>query len=240
MRITTFPTYTDVNDSEFYGKTAIVIDLLRATSTICTALHNGCARVIPVEEVEEAKKITAELRMQTSAACGGERDGAKLPGFDYGNSPFEYNESAMSGKVLVLCTTNGTQAIHKATAASAIYTGCLNNAKAVAIKTVIEKRDVVLLCAGTRCKFSVDDVVAAGAIIHRICKLEQINDADMDDLSHTALWLYKNNRQDLHPLLHVSRPYRTLVDLGQKKDIDYCLQEDIMDDVPCVEVDTDG
>ena len=232
MRITTLPTYTNLDPSEFAGKTAIVIDLLRATSTICAALQNGCLKVIPVEEVEEAKKIAEEIGLQTTVASGGERDGAKLTGFDYGNSPLEFNPSAIQGKVLVLCTTNGTQAFHTASGAQAVYVGCLNNARAVAKKATEDACDIVLLCAGTRCRFSMDDVMAAGAIIHRIREIMNIDDADLDDLSHTALWLYDQNKNDLHRLLHVSRPYRTLSTLGRKEDIAYCLQEDTVDLVP--------
>ncbi|MEI6100321.1 MAG: 2-phosphosulfolactate phosphatase [Eubacteriales bacterium] len=232
MKMTTLPTYTHIEPTEFAGKTAIVIDLLRATSTICTALHNGCRKVIPVEEVEEAIRLTREIGLHTPVVSGGERDGAKLPGFDYGNSPLEYSSTTISGKVLVLCTTNGTQAFHVAAGAQAVYAGCLNNARAVAKKAVDDGRDIMILCAGTRCRFSADDVTAAGAIIHRIREIINIDDADMDDLSHTALWLYEKNRSDLYGLLQISRPYRTLAQLNRMEDIDYCFQEDIVDLVP--------
>ena len=233
MRIATFPTYASADDSDFAGKTAIVIDVLRATSTITTVLHNGALRVIPVEEAEGALKTVEGLRGTTAAISGGERDGAKLEGFDYGNSPLEYKKADVQGKVLVLCTTNGTRAVKRAAAADAVYMGCLNNARAVAKKAVADGRDVVILCAGTRRRFSIDDVAAAGAIISRIREIIKISETDeMDDLSNAALYLYQNNRQNLHPLLHVSRPYRILVALNAMHDIEYCFREDILDNVP--------
>ncbi len=230
MKVITYPTYKHADEADFAGKTAIVIDLLRATSTIAAALHNGAERVIPVEEVEDAKILAGSLR-ETGVISGGERGGAKLEGFDYGNSPLEYESAVVQGKTLVLCTTNGTRAVRKAAAADAVYMGCLNNARAVAQKAAARGRDIAILCSGTAGYFSVDDVVAAGTIISRILEITEIE--SMDDLSHTALWLYEKNRGDLHALLKISRPYRTLLGLEAMRDIEYCFQEDILDIVPC-------
>lgn len=231
MRIFTTPTYQHADESDFTGKTAIVIDLLRATSTITAVLGKGVARVIPVEEAEDAKTVMERLRGRARVITGGELDGVKLDGFDYGNSPLEYDPSAVAGAYLVLCTTNGTRAIKKAAASEMVYIGCLNNARAVAQKAAGQGRDIVLACAGTRCRFSADDVVAAGAIISRILEFAKIE--EMDDLSHTALLLYEKNRDDLHALLKFSRPYQNLLRLNSRHDIDYCLREDILDIVPC-------
>ena len=233
MRIETYPTYMHAEKSDLAGNSAIVIDLLRATSTITAAIHNGCRRVVPVEDAKDAFKKAKKLSLSGQAVTGGERDGVKLPGFDFGNSPLEYGRERIGGKSLVMCTTNGTRAIKKALSADTVYLGCLNNALAVAKITAWKGQDTAIVCAGTRLSFSVDDVVAAGAIISRLIRI--IPAGDLDDLSRTALWLYEENRRRLKELIEKSRPYRTLMRLDAQADIDYCLKEDIYDTVPvCV------
>ncbi len=233
MRIETYPTYMHAEETDLKGKTAVVIDLLRATSTITAALYNGCKKVLPVEEAEEAIKKAEILSACGQAVTGGERDGVKLPAFDFGNSPLEYGREKIGGKSLVMCTTNGTRAIKKAMAADMVYLGCLNNALAVAKKAAGNGRDTVIVCAGTRLSFSVDDVVAAGAVISRLMQIAPVE--NLDDLSRTALWLYEQNRCNLKKLIAKSRPYRTLMCLDAQTDIDYCLREDIYDTVPVCE-----
>jgi 2-phosphosulfolactate phosphatase len=230
MRIETYPTYVHAEKSDLEGNTAIVIDLLRATSTITAAIHNGCTQVLPVEEAEDAREKAKKLSGCGQAVTGGESDGVKLPGFDFGNSPLEYGRERIGGKSLVMCTTNGTRAVKKSMAADTVYLGCLNNALAVAEKAAQNGRDTVIVCAGTRLSFSVDDVVAAGGIISRLIRI--IPAGDMDDLSCTALWLYEENRRNLKELIAESRPYRTLMRLDAQADIDYCLKEDIYGTVP--------
>jgi len=232
MRIETYPVYTHAEEDELAGKTAIVIDVLRATSTIAAALGNGCRRVIPVEEETDAFSKAKAVSGHGKVVIGGERDGVKLPGFDLGNSPLEYGREQIGGASLVMCTTNGTRAIKKAMAAEKVYLGCLNNAKAAAKKAAAGGRDVAIICAGTRQKFSVDDLAAAGAIISRF---GQFAEAELDDLGRTALRLYEEYRRDLKPLIEHSRPYRILTGLDEQRDIDYCLREDITDIVPVCE-----
>ncbi len=233
MKITTFPTYVHAEGSDLEGRTAVVIDLLRATSTIAAALHNGCRRVIPVEEKNDALEKAKTLAGCNGVLTGGERDGVKLSGFDLGNSPLEYGRGKIAGKCLVMCTSNGTHAVKKAMAADKVYLGCLNNAAAVAKKAAASGRDVAIICAGTRLSFSVDDIAAAGAIISRIKELT--GPPDMDDLSRMALKLYEENKLDLKSLIEESWPYRTLERLHAQDDIDYCLREDIYDTVPVCE-----
>ncbi len=229
MQITIYPTYAHADEKELGGKTAIVIDVLRATSTITSALENGCRRILPVEKKETAFQKAKALSKTEEVLLGGERDGVKIPGFDYGNSPLEYGREAVAGRTLVMCTTNGTHAIKKAAAARAVYLGCLNNAGAVAEKAVASGRDIAIICAGTRLAFSVDDIAAAGAIVSRVLKGSK---AGLDDLGRTACWLYENSKNNLRALIADSRPYRTLVALCAQKDIEYCLREDIFRKVP--------
>ena len=118
MKIEVFASQTHVTEKDIRGKDCVVIDTLRATSTIITALANGCEQVIPVEEVGQATRLRASVGGDTMAVLGGERGGQKIPGFDLGNSPLEYGPEHIYGKTLILTTTNGTLAIGKAETAS--------------------------------------------------------------------------------------------------------------------------
>ena len=170
MKVSVYAAYNHVKPSEIRGNTAIVIDVLRATSTIVEALKNGCRLVVPVETPEDAVNIKRS-NQDESTILGGERKAVKITGFDYGNSPLEYNPKNVKGKTLILCTTNGTQAILRARDASRILITALSNISASAIKAAEYGNDISIICAGTKEKFSAEDVLAAGALIDRLEKL---------------------------------------------------------------------
>ena len=140
MKIEVFASQTHVTEKDIRGKDCVVIDTLRATSTIITALANGCEQVIPVEEVGQATRLRASVGGDTMAVLGGERGGQKIPGFDLGNSPLEYGPEHIYGKTLILTTTNGTLAIGKAETASRTYIGAMINATSIARRCSKPKR----------------------------------------------------------------------------------------------------
>ncbi len=250
MKITAAATRLGLNDLTEQFDTAVVLDILRATSTIVTALGNGCRYVIPTAEVEEARALAAD---NPELLLGGERSALKLPGFHFGNSPLEYTPEAVSGRGLVLTTTNGTGAI-KAAAEKApqVLIGSLLNARATA-RQLLTKENILLVCAGTNGQFSLDDVLAAGFIIKELLTLRGTDDyqgkklADMrrqtdaryadeipvDDvplplvMNDTALAAYRlalyyqdNTAGALYDTMHGQK----LVQLGMKSDLVYCAQ----------------
>ena len=151
------------------GGIAIIVDVLRASTTIVTALEAGAAFVKPVVEVDEARR----LRTSSDGYCllGGEREGIRITGFDLGNSPAEYCRSTVKGRGIVMTTTNGTLAIERCVAAEAVLVGCFLNRAAVAKEAVLlaTNRDVDaihLVCAGTNGHETEEDFLGAGAIIH--------------------------------------------------------------------------
>ena len=218
---------------KFEGNVTIVIDVLRATTTITTVLDNGALYLIPVEEVEEGLRISNEAKARGERCiCGGERGGVKLEAYDCDNSPLQFGREVVEDAYVVLCTTNGTQAIARAMASSAIFIGCMNNATAVAEAALRTGRDIILLCAGTQGKFTCDDVVNAGAIASRI--MDAAPDAQPDDLSTTAMYLYQSNKHRLKEFLEYTKPYHILTGLGLGHEIDYCLIEDSRHNVPVV------
>jgi 2-phosphosulfolactate phosphatase len=153
----------DVAEDDLAGSAVIVIDLLRATSTICQAIASGASEVIPCLEIDEAL-AAAEAAGRSSVVLGGERKGGKIPGFDLGNSPVEYTPDAVRGKTVIITTTNGTRALHHARKAKRVLVGSFLNLSAVVASIESEAR-VDILCAGTDGHKTREDVLAAGAIM---------------------------------------------------------------------------
>jgi 2-phosphosulfolactate phosphatase len=229
MNVSVYAAYSHAKASDLQGKTVVVIDVLRATSTIVTALKNGCRQVAPVLTPEDAVKIRKSNGGEDTI-LGGERKALKISGFDYGNSPLEYVPFDVKGKSLILCTTNGTRAILACKQASAILIGAFINVSAVAKKAAEYGNDIAVVCAGTKERFSIDDILAAGAFIDRL-----IGDGvkvEPDDLGLIARKLYKNGKKDLKAALSGSKHYEYLLSLGLSEDIDFCLTEDSADIVP--------
>jgi len=217
-----------VSKRDIYGRTAVVVDALRATSTIVTAVENGCREVIPVVEIAEAVSIAARLGRSNLLLCG-ERGGISINGFDLSNSPLEYTRERVAGKVLVMTTTNGTLAINAVREAKCVLLGSFLNARATADMLWALKSDVAIVCAGTEGRYSTEDVLAAGAIIS---KLHSLCELDMCDLSITAEYLYRNSYGKIDSVLSATRHYNRLKSLGFTADIEYCLREDVMSSVP--------
>lgn len=224
MKISLIPTVEYVKEEDVAGKTVVVIDVLRATSVISTALSNGAKEVITTTSVDGAVKLKDDMSL-----LGGERKALKIDGFDLSNSPLEYSRDIVEGKKIILTTTNGTVAINKSKNADNIYIGCMLNGKAVAKKIAEEDKDTVILCAGTYGKFSLDDFICAGKIIYEtIC----INDAQLDDFSTAALCAYKDHKNDTLSFVKLASHYKYLLSIGLECDIKYCFKEDMIKCVP--------
>jgi 2-phosphosulfolactate phosphatase len=209
----------------------VIIDVLRATSTIAAALYNGAKCVIPVDSV--AKCI--ELGRQIDGITAGERDGIIAEGLAHGNSPFEYPREFVGGKTLVLTTTNGTKLLHMALdrGAGQIITGSFPNLSAVCDFLVAQNQPVVLGCAAWKDRVNIEDLLFAGAVIHRIQEHFTIN----CDSSHIAETLYLEAQKDLFEFMKERKAshYQRLMGYGLEKDIRYCLTPDVAPVLPFYE-----
>ena len=207
----------------------VIIDVLRATSTIATVLHNGAKCIIPVDSVAECIRIGKQIEGITA----GERDGQVAEGLSYGNSPFEYPREFVKGKTLVLTTTNGTKLLHMALdkGAKKIITGSFGNLTAVCNYLIEQKRDVILGCAAWKDRVNIEDTLFAGAVINRIKDHFEIN----CDGSQIAEKMYLDAKDDLFEFLknNDASHYHRLTNFGLEKDIRYCLTEDVAN-VLCV------
>jgi 2-phosphosulfolactate phosphatase len=196
----------------------VIIDVLRATSTICTALYNGAAKIIPVASVEECVNIGRQL----SAITAGERDGKIAEGLAYGNSPFEYPRDFIEGKVLVLTTTNGTKLLHMAKDAIQIITGSFPNLSAVCDYLVAQGKNVILGCAAWKDRVNMEDTLFAGAVVQRIKQHFNVN----CDSALAAETLYNTAKDDIFGFMRQASHFQRLSRYGLEKDIRYCLTPD--------------
>jgi 2-phosphosulfolactate phosphatase len=203
----------------------VIIDVLRATSTMAAAMHNGAKAIIPVDSVSECIRIGKQIDSITA----GERDGQIAEGLEYGNSPFEYPREFIEGKTLVLTTTNGTKLLHMAVDknAKAIITGSFPNLSAVCKFLIAQNKPVILGCAAWKNRVNIEDTLFAGAVINRIGEHFSIN----CDSSQMAVTMYNDAKDDLFEFMKSKNAshYQRLTGFGLEKDIRYCLTEDIAD-----------
>jgi 2-phosphosulfolactate phosphatase len=231
-----------VDQKEFVGSTVVVIDLLRATSTLCQALASGAREVVPFLEIDDA--LAAVRRTdRADIVLGGERLGGKIPGFDIGNSPAEYTSQLVGGKRVFITTTNGTRAMHHARLASRVLLGSFLNLSAV-VASIKNETAIDILCAGTDGSETEEDLLAAGSIVHSLCYNDTFS--HRINISETAAmacgaWSLLNTKanmasrpvhDELAVALRDTTGGRNLIGIGLDQDIVDCAQIDRYDVVP--------
>jgi 2-phosphosulfolactate phosphatase len=220
-----------LNLYEVKDSIVVVIDVLRATSTIATALYNGASAVVPVDDIAKCIALGKSL----SAITAGERDGKIAEGLEFGNSPFEYPKEFIGGKTLVLTTTNGTKLLHMALArgASHIITGSFANFTAVCDYVVAQNQPVLLACSAWKDRVNIEDTLFAGAVIKKVRQYFNIS----CDASGVAESLYESAGADLYGFLKGKNAthYQRLTNFGLEKDLRYCLTTDTANVLPFYE-----
>lgn len=213
-------------------RTVVVIDVLRATSTILEALVNGAQAVVPVDSVDIAVTKAQEIGRDQAILCG-ERDTQPIAGFHMGNSPLEFTADRVAGKTLVMTTTNGTRALVMGGSGGRCVVGSFLNATAVA-DAVAEDEHVLLLCAGREGRFALEDALCAGAIARRIRAKQGARALRPNDAARTAMLLARRYEGDLLKALRRTAAGRRLTELGRIADIEHCARADLHDRVPNV------
>ena len=204
------------------GGVAVVIDVLRSTTTIIHALAAGCKMVYPCVEVDEARRLANRMRAGRTL-LGGERTGKALPDFDLGNSPLEYTAQRCEGMTLVLTTTNGTLALARAAEAERVVLAGFVNFSAVCDQLRQESRPIHILCSGTDGAISLDDTLLAGAIVEY---LSEVFDVRLNDSARLAWDCFENHGQVLQGALEISAGGANLHALGYDEDIRAAAQID--------------
>lgn len=223
MKIDVIVSADYIDEEMLENKVVVVIDVLRATSVITTALANGARKVIPKLTIEEAfEEKQRLLSLGEVAVLGGERQAVKIEGFDFTNSPLEYGVDAIDGKTIILSTTNGTRALNACSRGDLVLIASLLNAKAVALELVRLNKDIVIVNSGTNGEFSMDDFICGGYIISEVIK--EVT-CELSDISKVAVNFYENN-SNLKESLVQAKHYGVLKALSLEADIDYCLSKD--------------
>ena len=203
----------------------VIIDILRASSAICTAFANGAVEIIPVADVSEAKDYKARGYLVAA-----ERDGYVLDFADFGNSPFNFTKEKVEGKTIVYSTTNGTGIINIASKAYMTVIGSFINIGALTQWLINQERDVILFCAGWKDKFNLEDTICAGAIAERLMASNFY--ATICDSTFAAMDLWSLARPDLFGYIEKTAQRTRLRDKKLDDCIEFCLTEDFTDKIP--------
>jgi 2-phosphosulfolactate phosphatase len=235
MRIDLLLTPYKLDQVDLENKTVVVMDILRASTSICASLKAGAKGVIPVSEPGEAGALFSRLG-QDSVVLAGEREGVKIENFQYGNSPAEFTPESVAGRTVILCTTNGTGIFNRASRAAHVVSGALVNVSEVARQVAAWKNDVVMVCAGREGGFSVEDTLCGGMLIDRLNQIEA-SDVELNDAGRLAKLLYAEMGTEPKQTVADGEHGRFLASIGMASDIDLCTA---VDSVPIVPVMDDG
>lgn len=209
---------------------AVICDILRATSAIVTAFHNGVERIIPVGTLEEARDYKERGFMVAA-----ERDGIVRDFADFGNSPFNFTRERVAGRQIVYSTTNGTQAIHVAAECKRVVIGAYLNFSALAGWLAEQDRDAIILCAGWKSKFSLEDTLFAGALAERL--LSTGNYRTICDSTHASIDLWEKASGDLNAYIQKVAQRERLRKNKLDDVIEYCHTFDVTESIPVLEGD---
>jgi 2-phosphosulfolactate phosphatase len=230
MKIDVYFSPVQVDEMQLREKNVVVIDVLRASSTIVAALHNGAREVIPVSSIESAVKVSGNL-FGDVVLRGGERNGKMIDGFNLGNSPSEYTEDAVKGKSIILCTTNGSVAMVRARHAKNMAVACFNNISSVVDFMLEIGEDFSIVCAGKVALFSLEDAVCAGMIVKLLSDQDSLV-IELNDAAVAAHVLYKTYNKNLLKMIKGCDHGRYLAGIGFEDDLKLCVEIDSVPVVP--------
>ncbi|GAB6012176.1 2-phosphosulfolactate phosphatase [Viscerimonas tarda] len=202
----------------------IVTDIFRATTTICAAFGNGASSIIPVRSMEEAKAYK-----EKGYLVGGERNVKRFEFGDFGNSPSEYTEERVGGQEIVFSTTNGTRAIDEAADCNCLIIGSFSNLSAIAGYCASQKKDVLVLCAGWKEKFNIEDSLFGGALVE---KLSATGYNANFDAAQVALSMWQEAKPDSLKYIQRSEHIKRLEAHGLTAVVEYCLAVDTANVLP--------
>lgn len=221
MRVHVAFTPAEVSGDDLQSRAVAVIDVIRAATTVVTAIANGARLIVPVLTPDEARERAARFA-SGEVLMGGERNGEPISGFDLGNSPLEYTPRRVAGKVVVFTTSNGTRALVAASRAAAGAVCAFVNVGEVARWALAQELDLAVICAGRSGDLSLEDAVCAGMLLDRIAELGA--PMEESDAARTARILSASYRGQLERLAEESTWARHLARTGRADDLAACLR----------------
>ncbi len=220
----------EIKNRRLSDKLIVVIDVLRASSTIVTALACGCRGVVPILSPEQAKEKAQQFKKE-EVLLGGEREGRKIKGFDLGNSPREYQKEIVEDRIIIFSTTNGVKTLEIVRGALRVIIASFLNLQATFNYCSKFQGDILLACAGKEGYFSLEDTVCAGMLINSLRDIYSDTCQEVD-ANLTAQVLYKKFGNNILEMLRKSQHGRYLESIGLRKDLEFCSQLDIFNIVP--------
>lgn len=214
-----YPYYADNNNY-----IVVVVDIFRATTTMCAALKNGANCIIPVASIEEAQQYKAKGYL-----VGAERNVKRCDFADFGNSPFDYTKEKVEGKEIVFTTTNGTQAIEAAANADVLTIGAFSNISALTEFCIQKQKDVMILCAGWNNRFNIEDTLFGGALAERLVAKGY---ASASDATKVALSMWQEAKSELKSYINRTEHIKRLEANNLQDSVEYCLTVDTANLVP--------
>lgn len=221
-----YPYYTE-NETD---RIVIVVDIFRATTTMCAALKNGAEAIIPVASIEEAQEYK-----KRGFLVGAERNVKKVDFADFGNSPFDYTADKVKDKEIVFTTTNGTQAIEKSADSAYLLIGAFSNISAIANFCKQKGKDVMILCAGWNNRINIEDALFGGALADRLVNSGYVSASDATQI---ALGMWKDAEPDVRKYIERSEHLKRLEANNLQDSVEYCLTMDTVDLIPTYNKDT--
>lgn len=217
---------TDIKQHDLSDGICIVLDIFRATTSIVTAMANGCNAILPVSKIEDAHSLGKQIN---SPLFAGERQSIKIEGFDFGNSPYDFSTDKVQNRTIIMTTTNGTKAIQATEGSYLTLIGSFINAAAVCKQARQYGKDIVIVCAGTEQHFSLEDALCAGLLVHILSEEE---DSIMTDAALGARVMYDGAKSSIIAVASNSKNGKRLCDIDRVNDIEYCLQLNTVSVVP--------
>lgn len=221
MHVDVVATVNELRQEDILHKTVIVIDTLRATSSMIVGVAQGAEEIIPVETIGQAKSLHAQY---PTSLLAGERNSKKIPGFHLGNSPAEWLSAPLKGQRIIFTTTNGTRAILKSSKAEQILICSLLNGQRCARQAISHQTDITILCAGTRNQFAIEDGLTAGYLIEQLFLITE--GLTISDLGWALYHAYLASRHRLSEIIRLGQAGQRLFQLGCHEDLIICCQLD--------------
>jgi len=221
-------------EDEVADDLVVIVDILRASTTITHAIANGAEKVVPLGSIDDAFALRDQ---HNDVILGGERGGIRVEGFDYGNSPTDYSAAHVGGRTVGFTTTNGTKALLRSQRAAEIVIGCFANLSVLVEHLQAQSRPVHVVCAGTDGRVTGEDVLFAGAVVARLGQVTDGNDEARLAADHWRCAVPDETSAQIETSLRQSQGGRNLIRLGYESDIALAAQ---VDTVPVLSVVRDG
>jgi 2-phosphosulfolactate phosphatase len=232
MKLDVIMTPGETTPAALAGRTVVVLDILRASTTIVHALSAGAKSVFPVASIEEALRL-ANTFGRDEVLLAGERRCLPIEGFDLGNSPLEFTRDRIGGKILVMTTTNGTAAMALTGNAERVYIGSLLNIAAVVDELVRNEAEPVILCSGRERQFALEDATCAGEFASRLMATRP-GEWELNDGARAAISLSGEFGIGV-PMFEIAAGGRGILEAGLRGDLPFCAQVDTHDVVPVLQ-----